>query len=166
VPASHGQAWSGVIDSSRAVDWSKAGVVDVIAPGTVGIPNRTQVCSTLTSSATAAQINSAISTCPSGQVVSLGAGTYNLNNCIDFTGTSNITLRGAGPNLTIIKPTSGCACNSALWVDVCISGSFNWTDGPQHTTTWTAGYAQGTTVITLGSVAGLSNGQYHPGPRQ
>ena len=49
----HAQLWSGILDSSRAVDWSQAGI-----PG--GIPNRTTICSTLNPGATAAQINSAI----------------------------------------------------------------------------------------------------------
>src|SRR2546427_1255423 len=63
---SYGQLWSGVLDPLRAIDWTQAGA------GT--IPNRTTICSTLTSSATAATINSAIATCPSGQVVFLSSG--------------------------------------------------------------------------------------------
>jgi len=43
------QAWSGIIDTKRAIDWSQAGV-------TGGIPTRNTFCSSLTSTATAAQI--------------------------------------------------------------------------------------------------------------
>src|SRR5438034_7632510 len=73
----HAQPWSGIIDTSRAMDWSTAGV-------TGGIPNRTIICSALNPGATAAQINSSIASCPSGQVVFLNAGTYNLSGGIDF----------------------------------------------------------------------------------
>src|SRR5438093_8014072 len=71
----HAQLWSGILDPSRAVDWSQAGI-----PG--GIPNQTTVCATLNPGATAAQINSALAACPSGQVVFLNAGTYNLSGPI------------------------------------------------------------------------------------
>jgi hypothetical protein len=59
-------SWTGIIDPARATDWSTAGV-------TGDIPNRTTICATLNPGATAAQINSAIASCPSGQVVQLGA---------------------------------------------------------------------------------------------
>ncbi|PYT90453.1 MAG: hypothetical protein DMG36_20550, partial [Acidobacteria bacterium] len=41
-----------------------------------------------------------------------------------------------------------------------VQGSFNWERGPQHTTTWTSGYSQRATTITLGSTSGLSAGQW------
>src|SRR5712691_4477975 len=99
---SSGQLWSGVLDPARAIDWTKAGA------GT--IPNRTTICSTLTSSATAAQINSAIAACPSGQVVFLNAGTYNISGGITFNGRSNVTLRGAGPDQTFLIFTGSNSC--------------------------------------------------------
>src|SRR2546425_7284913 len=67
----HAQAWSGILSSSRAIDWSQAGI-----PG--GIPNRTTVCATLNPGATSAQIDSAIAACNNG-VVFLNAGTYSLS---------------------------------------------------------------------------------------
>lgn len=54
------QQWSGIIDPSRAADWSNAGVRG-------GIPKRTTICATLKPGATSTQINSAIASCPSGQ---------------------------------------------------------------------------------------------------
>src|SRR2546426_143465 len=141
---SYGQLWSGVLDPARAIDWTKAGA------GT--IPNRTTICSTLTSSATAAQINSAIAACPSGQVVSLGAGTYSISGQIFFNNKSNVTLRGAGPDQTIVAFTAAGGCNG-LGADVCVmNGNNNSSDGPSNVATWTAGYAKGTTSITLGAV--------------
>src|SRR6266699_4288202 len=140
------QPWSGIIDSSRAVDWSSAGV-------TGGIPNRTTICATLNPGATAAQINSAITSCPSGQVVFLNAGTYNLSAGIVIANKSNVTLRGAGPDQTFLIFTGGDHC-AGLGGDVCFkSGDPNdGFDGPSNIGTWTAGYSVGTTSITLGSI--------------
>jgi len=81
------QPWSGIVHPSRAIDWSQAGV-------TGGIPSRATVCTTLNPGATVAQINSALSACPSGQVVLLNAGTYNLSGSIIMR--DNVTLRGQG----------------------------------------------------------------------
>src|SRR3954467_14065055 len=77
-----------VISANRRIDWSAAGVAG-------GIPNRTSVCATLNSSATAVQINGAIASCPAGQVVKLDGGTYHLSAGIVFDNKSNVTLRGA-----------------------------------------------------------------------
>src|SRR2546427_10004045 len=81
----HAQPWSGILDPSRAIDWTKAGI-----PG--GIPNRTTICAALNPGATISQINSAIASCPSDQVVFLNAGTYTLLGGINFGGRSNVTL--------------------------------------------------------------------------
>ena len=148
--SSHAQLWSGIIDQSRATDWSQAGIP-------AGIPTRTTLCATLNSGATAAQINSAIAACPSGQVVFLNAGTYNLSGAITIA-RSNVTLRGAGPDQTKLVFSSGSGCGNTTSV-VCVRGSGQWSGAPDNLTAWTANYAQGTTVITLGSVANLSVGQ-------
>jgi Chitobiase/beta-hexosaminidase C-terminal domain len=99
-----------VVAGGRTTDWTGVGV-----PG--GIPNRTTACSTLTSSATSAQINSAISSCTPGDYVSLGAGTYsNATGCISFGGVSNVTLRGAGANQTFLAPTSTSGCGGSIGI--------------------------------------------------
>src|SRR6266478_1751429 len=108
------QQWSGILSSSRAIDWSTAGV-----PG--GIPNRTSICATLSPGATATQINNAIASCPAGQVVLLNAGTYNLTSGIIFNNKSNVTLRGAGPDQTFLKFTGGAACGGWGGADVCLT---------------------------------------------
>ena len=73
---------------------------------------------------------------------------------------SNVTLRGAGADQTILKFSGGGnACSLGGNEDVCFAGSFNWTGGPSNLTTWTSGYAKGTTQITLGSTAGLQPGR-------
>src|SRR5258708_2683629 len=147
---SHAQLWSGIVDPGRAVNWPSGGI-----PG--GIPNRTNICATLNPGATAAQINSAIAACSNG-VVFLNAGTYNLSSGIDFAGKSGVTLRGAGPDQTLLVFTGSVGC----WgpnADICVrNADFNWIGGAAHSATWTGGYSKGATQITLGSTAGLSVG--------
>ncbi|HET7100359.1 MAG TPA: hypothetical protein VFJ52_04345, partial [Terriglobia bacterium] len=107
--------------------------------------------------ATSSQINSAIASCPSGQVVLLKAGTYNLSSGIDFGGQSNVTLRGAGANQTFLSFSGGIACNG-IQADVCIKGDSSWSGGPANTASWSGGYSAGTTQITLSSTSNLTPG--------
>src|SRR5437667_11724692 len=146
----YAQPWSGILNSSRAIDWSRA--------GSGGIPNRTTICATLNPGATAAQINSAIASCPSDQVVFLNAGTYNLNTGLMFNGKSNVTLRGAGPDKTflVFSGSTGCLVGAT---DICITnGRGLYPLNPGHTANWTAGYGKGTTSITLDNTTGLAVG--------
>src|SRR5260370_16019700 len=148
----YGQLWTGIIDPSRAIDWSKAGVVG-------GVPNRTTICQTLNPGATSAQINSAIASCPANQVVFLNAGTYSGLGGINFTGTNNVTLRGAGADQTILVFSSTTGCNEANGTLVCIGGTDNnWNGGPSNTARSTAGDSAGTTQITLSSATNLKVG--------
>jgi len=145
------QQWSGILSPSRAINWSSAGV-------TGGIPNRTTICSTLNPGATAAQINSAIAACPSGQVVLLNAGTYNLSAGIHWQGKGNVTLRGAGADQTFLIFSNTDSCHGAFSV-VCIDGAeTNWKGGPSNLVNWTSGYSRGATTITLASVPNLKVG--------
>src|SRR2546427_6454366 len=151
----HAQLWSGIIDPSRAIDWSQAGV-------TGGIPNRTTICATLSPGAGTTQINAAIAACPAGQVVFLRAGTYTITGGINFSGKSNVTLRGAGPDQTTLAFTGydGCLGRTA---NICLRGSsniYNQNVPAGNIHSWTAGYAKGTTVITLDSVSGISVGMF------
>lgn len=91
--------------------------------------------------------------------MSLAAGTYNLSAGINFGGTSNVTLRGAGADQTFLVFSAGSSCQGPN-VDVCIAGDNNWNGGPLHTANWTAGYAIGTTTITLDSTTGLTVGNF------
>jgi hypothetical protein len=156
--SANAQPWSGVLSPARAVDWRSAGVSG-------GIPSRTTICATLNPGATASQINSAISACPNGQVVFLNAGTYTLSSGIVFS-KSGVTLRGNGAHSTkliINGTTSGCSLFYSSAVRMCAgSGNIGTTagggPGPDHSATWTAGYAQGSTVISLSNTTGLSVG--------
>src|SRR5450432_994654 len=151
--ASAGPPWSGVISPERAVDWRQAGVAG-------GIPKRTMICATFEPGATAAQINRALSNCPGGQVVFLKSGIYNLSAAIDFDARSDFTLRGAGADQTkIVFGTAAATGCRGAWSNVCIAGAdINWGGGPSNAANWTAGYARGTTRITLSNTVNLKMG--------
>jgi hypothetical protein len=148
--AAGAQAWSGIISPSRATDWASPGV-------TGGIPNRTTICATLNPGATAAQINSAIANCPDHQVVFLNAGTFNLSGGLTFGSKSNVTLRGAGADETFLKFSGGSSCDG-LASSICIKSAYIDNRSPPNSTTWTAGYAVGTTDITVGSADSIPIG--------
>src|SRR5262245_15126557 len=138
--------------SDRPTNWSQAGVSG-------DIPNRTTICATFAPGATVTAINNAIAACRNGVVV-LGEGTYTLSSGISFRGNSNVTLRGAGPDQTILKFTAADGCGG-LWADVCVHGPSNVWSGSvpaSNIRSWTGGYARGTTEITLSSTAGLAVG--------
>src|ERR1700693_3561587 len=107
------QPWSGIIDPSRAIDWSNVGV-----PG--GIPtNRTQCGSTIAAyTGTADAINNALAACSSNQYVLLGSGTFSLSSGITFGHHSNLTLRGSGANQTFIVFAGSAACGG-MTADAC-----------------------------------------------
>ncbi|MFO0572263.1 MAG: hypothetical protein U0263_41965 [Polyangiaceae bacterium] len=74
--------------------------------GPDGLPQRTKTCATLTPGQ---DIQSAIDSCPEGQVVLLGAGTYTVSATLTLT--KGVVLRGAGsegaPGGTTIVKTGG-----------------------------------------------------------
>jgi len=168
-PSSFPQAWSGIIDPSRAVDWSHAGV-SATFPGETqpGIPtHRVQCIPSGTTSAgiapyigTGDTIASYVNGCPQNSYLLLQSGTFTLSSGICITA-SNVTLRGSGANTTFLVFTAGSGCTWGQNSDIGIqSTNFNWEQGPQNTATWTAGYTQGTTTISLGSVPNLKVGNY------
>jgi hypothetical protein len=140
-----------IVSANRSIDWSQAGI-----PG--GIPNRTVHCAVLNPGATAAQITNAISACPSGQVVFLNAGTYNLNGGIVFNNKSNVTLRGAGADQTFLVFSAGDSCGGEGGNVCFINSDANWTGDPRNVANWTGGYAKGSTSVTLSSTANLKVG--------
>lgn len=147
---SYGQAWSGIIPSNRAVNWSNAGIPS-------GIPNRTAVCTTLNASsygngssdATGA-IQNALNSCGSGQVVSLSSGTFLINGNIKIP--SNVTLRGAGANQTILNSR----VSSGAPITVGNGNGPSWSSSVSIT----GGTSAGSTSITVSSNSGISVGSY------
>ena len=138
-----------VISPNRSIDWSTAGVVG-------GIPSRTTICATFNPGATSTEINSAIASCAAGGVVKLNAGTYTIGY-LEIR-RSDVTLRGAGPDQTFINFTGGSAC-IGLWANLCIAnGGSPMANDPGTVANWTAGFAKGTTTVTLSTTSGLSTG--------
>src|SRR5437667_4752542 len=87
---SYGQAWSGILGSSRAINWSSAGLPATLPDGETTPnpwtpPTRTQCGSAISAGASAATINAALAACTPGHYVLLGAGTFNISN-------ANITM--------------------------------------------------------------------------
>lgn len=140
-----------IIPAANQIDWTFGGV-----PG--GIPNRTTISATLNPGATVAQIQAALDACPSGSVVLLKAGTYNLNAALRMS-SNGVTLRGEvdgnGNPSTILNVTG------ASWAQIDISNSGypqnNWAAVGAQTA---PGLTRGATSCTLGGApAGLQVGQ-------
>jgi len=139
------QLSSGIIDPSRAIDWSSAGI-----PG--GLPDSgwTQCGSTIAPySGSSTAINKAIAACGVNQYVSLGSGTFNLSSGIDFNHKSNVAIRGQGADSTLLVFTGAGAggYNSV----VAMEGSLNGVGYEQNVCNWTGGYSKGSTTVTLGN---------------
>src|SRR5262249_11687175 len=123
---------------NRRINWTYTGVAG-------GIPNRTTICATFSPGATAAAITRAINACNNG-VVFLNAGTYtaaSLGGPIQVY-KSNVTLRGAGADKTILTGNKiidlGNGSNVALGTVI------------------TSGAAKGSTTFTVASTANLAPG--------
>ena len=157
--AAHAQAWSGIINAPRGTDWTTMGI-----PG--GLPDANwPICQTIAAySGSGSAIQTALANCqsahPTGGVVVLGAGTFNLSSGPLFPGAGHVVLRGQGAGSTKLVFTggaSGCNGGSAF---MCGNGDGTYRGNPSNTVyNWTAGYSQGTNRITLSSVAGIVAGQ-------
>ena len=154
-PCLAAQPWSGIIDPSRAVDWTHAGV-------TGGIPDASwaQCGSTVAAGASASTVQTQINGCPANTYVLLGAGTFNFTTGLNLK--SYVVLRGMGADQTTVNFSGGVGCGGGYGanVDICaLSADQNWSGGPSNTANWTAGFARGTTTIALSSVSNLHVGQ-------
>jgi hypothetical protein len=138
------QPWSGILAPERALDWTKAGI-----PG--GIPLRTTVCASLTAGASSSSIQTAINNCPEGQVVSFGAGTFNLSGSLHAA--KGVVLRGQGPNSTTLVLNNG-----NILFGLGGSGQGRWA-GSAGQVSWTGGLTRGSTVLTVSSTSNLHAGQ-------
>jgi len=158
-----GQAWSGIVDPSRAIDWQNVGAPHIN-------DNRPQCGATIAAGASAASIQAALrgtgtgyTSCnstnyPNGFVILLGAGEFDPTASIEVP--SNATLRGSGSRsdtgTRLIPSTSSSPCtNFVLCSD---SSDSNWVTSPSNTANWTAGYSQGSTTISLSNVSNLKVG--------
>lgn len=178
--SAHAQAWSGIISSARAMDWTKAGLPGDVPPDAAW----TQCGPTISaygSSGTPASpstINNALAHTASGYTgcgantyVLLGAGIFYLNGTISGFVNSEV-LRGSGANSTFIVATGSQSgylpTNYSVTVLIDLapaSGAANgycsvpqwpcptgqWNSGASGNANWTGGYTQGATSITLDS---------------
>lgn len=177
--SSFAQLWTGILAPSRAVDWSNN------SPGVVGgIPSaswaqcQTSACQAVTSagsSATAAQINAALSSAPANSVVLLAAGTYSLSSGINMA--PNVVLRGAGPDQTSLVFSGGTSCGGEGG-QICFIDSLGYFYGSTYVApgsgnsatfcgTGSGGgcnntYTRGATTIQLSNVgsSGIVDGQF------
>ena len=130
------------LPSSRTVTWQ----------GNVGvrgdIPTRTTIYQTINASSgdRTSTIQTALNNCPSGQVILLGAGSFNVTS---LTIPSNVTLRGAGMGQTTLK---GTGTSSAYIIGFGQSGSMG------SSVALASGLAKGSTSITTSSAHGWSAG--------
>ena len=148
----HAQLWSGIVDPSRATNWSSAGAT---------ITHRTTQCgSTIAAyNGSATTITNAIAACGTNQYVQLGTGTFNLSSGVDFAGKNNVTLRGNGPNNTRLVFTAGDGCNGLGGAVICIRTTSNWNVGSApHSATVSGSFTAGSTSLTFSSVSGLAVG--------
>jgi hypothetical protein len=125
------------VPPERATTWNPG------IPG--GIPHRTVVCANVPAGG---NIQAAIDACPAGQVVQLGAGTWNMGSIISIQ--KPITLRGLGPSQTrIIGPNQQ---------NVITIGT-QWFPKFTQTTNFAANAAKGSKTITLAGALGLQPGE-------
>lgn len=146
------QPWAGIVASTRAVDWSTAGVEG-------GIPSDswTQCGATITPyTGTGQTIQTAINACGTNQYVQLAAGTFTLSSGFTLS-KDTVAVRGMGADQTFLlingESVGGhCGYFYTSAIGIC--------DAPaaRNTANWTAGYTQGTTRITLDSTTGITVG--------
>jgi hypothetical protein len=139
-----------IMPVERRIDWSQSGI-----PG--GVPVRTKIYTTINAAlygngvtdATSA-IQAALTACPANQVIYVPAGVYKIQGSLKIP--SNVTLRGAGPQKTILEAHgSGNGFiifdpDLELWNPPLIA--------------ITAGMAKNSTVITVTDTTGISVGCY------
>jgi hypothetical protein len=160
--------WSGIIDSNRAINWNPG------VPGGIPSATWTQCGSTVSPYGTSSSpgvshtISALLAACGPNTYVLLGPGSFYLNGSIYIKAQSRVELRGSGGNVanggTKIyfygsnDTVNGDNCDG-LYSVLCIeSGDVNDNVTPSNTANWTAGYSQGTTVITLSAVSNLKIG--------
>jgi hypothetical protein len=144
------QSAAEIMPSVRRVDWSQSGI-----PG--DIPVRTTLSTTINAAvygngatdATAA-IQAALAACPANQVVYVPAGTYKIAGSLKIP--SSVTLRGAGPQKTILD-----AHGSGSGFIIFDPDLQRWNP---PLIAITSGLAKNSTVLTVNDTTGISVGSY------
>lgn len=140
-------AWAGILTSTRATDWTQAGLPSTLPTGETTLnpwtpPSRAQCGATIASGASAATINAALKACSPGGYVLLGSGTFTLtDSSITLYAQSGVTLRGSGPQSTKILLTGNSAIKFGIVWNIA-------------SCSWTSGFNKGATSLTLSSCSG------------
>lgn len=160
---SFGQAWSGIVAPSRAIDWSHAGLPTPTLPDGETVPNpwtppsRT-LCTTLTPSGgdDAPQINAAVSSCGQGTYILLNQTSstvpFQINSALRLGGSytsghNYVTVRGNGPMSTKVQ----MGASGAIYIGAA---------EPNPRIPLASNPAKGATSVTLSSApSGLVSGQ-------
>jgi hypothetical protein len=148
-------------DRDASANWKMAGMLSV-----GGIPNRTTVCATISPRGggldDTSDIQNAVNACPVGQVVSLAAGTFTIAEGKFVLLNKGITLRGAGPGVTVIQRTGGAAVgvqNGSTPTPHIIAGPMRYNNSLSTITNLTVDGAQGSYSVQVQSATGFSVGQ-------
>lgn len=142
---------STILPADRRVPWAPG------IPG--GIPERTQICATVTDPPwnaagdgvqdDAAAIQDAIDACPEGQVVHVPAGTYRVTQTIYLL--KDVVLRGDGPAATRIE--GDAVPNWAI-----LNLGEQWDESNAPITSITSGFDKGSTRIVVADASGFAVG--------
>jgi hypothetical protein len=169
-----GQLWSGILDPSRAVDWTQAGFPGGALPDANWAQCVTSACNAVVSAgsgATVSQINAAIASAPANTYVSVGAGTFNFSGPIiisDYsTERSNVVLRGQGASSTLFvfsgSTVGGCYQDVFSLEGDCVGaypggeGNVCLFNGASTTSKVTPGtYQQGATYLSISNCGGTT----------
>jgi hypothetical protein len=157
------QHWTGILDSSRATDWSRVASLG-------NIPKRDATCAAIAPygapgfPASPAAINTSLASCPAGQVVRLEAGHFYLSSGIVFSNKSQVTLRGAGPEKTFVHFYAPDSCGG-LQANICVRNAVPYYRyspqvqvGGTQAAAWTGGFMRDATEVALTNVVGLAVG--------
>jgi hypothetical protein len=114
----------------------------------------------MATTSTATDVSDRIASCSANQYVLLAAGSFNIGG-FEIT-RSNVVLRGAGPDQTFVTFTGSDGCQGVP-THICVKGGFGYWDEPPpagNISTWTAGFTQGTTTITVGTPSRFAVNEY------
>lgn len=137
-----------------------------------GIPARNTIFRTLTPGGgdDSYAIQSALDSCPAGQVVLLSAGSFTVNSYLLVH--SGITLRGSGPGVTVLRKTNGArprtdpmhpvdpSSYSYDAAPVVIIGPSRWPKVDSTSQTLTTDGVKGAASVTVSNAAGFSFGEF------
>ena len=134
-----------------------------------GVPIRTAVCRTVAAASygdglqdASAAIQAAVNACPAGQVVSLSAGTFTVNNLVQVS--KGITVRGAGAGATVLRKTNGAVPFSYIARDtqpIFVVGPNRWPKTADSTSVnLIADAVSGAKSVSVKNAGGFTAGQF------